>query len=432
MNTKTFKKKGLHQFFLLWSTQSLSILGSTMTSFMLIIWSYQQSGSALSSAMLAICTYAPYVVLSMFAGSFADRWDKKKVMLVCDTLAALSTMVIIVLYQSQQLQLWHVYVLNFWTGIMETIQQPVSDVAVSLLAPSDQYQKVGGLRNLSSSLTSVLSPVIATSVMGFVGIQAVFYIDFITFLIAFITLFGYIHIPSLPSKKEKESIRTSLKSAFAFLKENRGILDLILFLATINLCASMYNAALPAMALTRNGGSASVLAGLTTCTGLANVIGSSIVLTLRPPKNRIRVICNALLFSMSTENFLLAFGRVPQIWYLGAILGWLSIPIMNTNMDVVLRSNIPIDMQGRVYAARNSLQFFTIPIGYLVGGFLVDYVMEPYMASQQNTIFTTMLGSGKGSGAALLFLFLAFFGIGVCLFFRRDRHIWKLEDKTKR
>ncbi len=80
--------KELKTFMILWSTQSLSQLGSTMTNFALTLWLYQKTGSALQTALLSICSYAPYVVLSIFAGALSDRWDKKKTMLVCDTLAA--------------------------------------------------------------------------------------------------------------------------------------------------------------------------------------------------------------------------------------------------------------------------------------------------------------------------------------------------------
>lgn len=132
---------------------------------------------------------------------------------------------------------------------------------------------------------------------------------------------------------------------------------------------------------------------------------------------------------MSTENFFLAFGRSVSLWCIGAILGWIAIPIMGANMDVLFRTNIPIEMQGRVYSARNTLQFFTIPIGYYLGGFLVDKAFEPFMAIQKsNSLLIILFGSGKGSGAALLFLILAFLGVIVCLAFRKDIHIWKLEE----
>ena len=128
------------------------------------------------------------------------------------------------------------------------------------------------------------------------------------------------------------------------------------------------------------------------------------------------MICATLLLSMSTENFLLAFGKAPWIWCVGSILGWIAIPVMNANLDVIFRTSIPADMQGRVFACRNTLQFFTIPLGYLLGGWLVDEVFEPLMANA-GSLLTALFGTGKGSGAALMFLVLALSGVAVCLIF---------------
>lgn len=72
------------------------------------------------------------------------------------------------------------------------------------------------------------------------------------------------------------------------------------------------------------------------------------------------------------ENFLLAFTRTPALWGLGQFLGWFVVPIMSANLDVILRTTIPVNMQGRVYSCRNTLQYFTIPIGFFLGGLLVD------------------------------------------------------------
>ena len=131
---------------------------------------------------------------------------------------------------------------------------------------------------------------------------------------------------------------------------------------------------------------------------------------------------------MSTENFLLALGRGVPVWCLGSVLGWLFIPVMNANLDALLRLNIPVEMQGRVYSARNALQFFTIPVGYLLGGALVDRVFEPFMAAQApGGILCSLFGVGKGAGAALFFLVIGVFGALSCLPARWDRHIWELE-----
>ncbi len=421
----TFRE--LKYFLILWSTQALSQLGSSMTNYALIVWSYTAKGSALTTALLSVCSYAPYVIMSIFAGSLSDKWNKKITMLVSDTFAALCTVSIFVLLKTGRLEIWHLYGLNALNGLMNTVQQPASDVAITLLTPKKHYQKVSGLRSFSNALISILTPIIATAVLSFTNLQTIIYIDLFTFVIAFISLALFVKIPEYQSDKDADSFLALTKSGLTYLKQNRGIFDLILFLAGINLIASMYNAAFPAMILSKENGGEVALGTVNAFIGAATLIGSIIASLMPAPKSRVKVICNALLISMSTENFFLAFGKTLPLWCIGGVLGWLCIPIMNANMDVLFRERIPVSMQGRVYAARNTFQFFTIPLGYIVGGFLVDKVFEPFMQANTNSVLSTLFGTGKGSGAAFLFMFLAFSGIAICLVFRKDKNILKLE-----
>lgn len=421
----------LRPFLILWITQSFSTLGSAMTNFALVIWSYQQQGSALTTALLAVCSYAPYVLMSIFAGALSDRWNKKATMLLCDSFAALCTVSVLVLLITGNLRIWHLYLINALSGLMNTVQQPASDVSVSLLVSPKHYQKVSGMRSLSNSLVTVLTPILATALLSFTSIRVVILFDLITFAAAFAALLFFVRIPQAAASIGivSETVWQSAKSGLRYLRDNRGILDLILFLAAINFTASIFNATLPAMMLSRAGGGEFALGVVNTVTGIAAILGSIVVTVLPAPKSRVKVICNCLLFSMSTENFILAFGRSTPVWCLGAVLGWIFIPVMGANMDVLFRSKIPIEMQGRVYSVRNTLQFFTIPLGYLCGGILVDKVFEPFMARQMSgSLWITLFGSGKGSGAALLFLVIGVFGALSCLPFSADRNIWRLEE----
>ena len=419
----------MKSYLLLWSTQSFSGLGSAMTSYALVIWSYTQRGSALMTALLMVSSYAPYVLFSIFAGALSDKWNKKAVMLVCDTVAALTTIVMLFLMQTEGLQIWHLYLINGINGLMNTVQQPASEVAVTRLLPRKYYQRVGGLRYLASSLNSILTPVIATAVLGLAGMGAVVAFDLLTFGVAFLTLALAIRIPEEEEPENQEKILATAREGLRYLNRERGIFGLILFLSAINLVASLYEAAFPAMLLSREGGSEKALGMVNAVIGIATLLGSMVASFLKTPKSRVRVICNSLLFSMSTENFLLAFGRTPFIWCMGGFLGWVCIPLMNTNLDAIMRLRVPDNMQGRVYAVRNSMQFFTIPLGYFMGGFLVDRVFEPVMALQtEGSLLSVLFGTGKGSGAAFFFFVIAFAGIGVCLYFRRNKHIWELEQ----
>ena len=417
----------MRSYLLLWFTQLISGLGSAMTAYALVIWSYAQGGSALRTALLMVCSYAPYVICSIFAGALSDRWDKKKTMLVCDALAALSTLIVLLLLKNDALRIWHLYIVNGVSGLMNTVQQPASEVATSALLKREYYQKAGGLRYLSNSLNSILTPIIATAVMSLWGIGTVIAIDLISFVIAFVVLLFWIPIPKTEPKDARESVLQSAAAGIRWLKANPGIFHLMLFLAGINLVASMFNAALPAMILSK--ASETALGTVNSVTGIAMLAGSLLASFLPAPKSRVKAVWCCLMMSMCTENFFLAFGNRTWVWCFGAVLGWIALPWMSANLEAVNRLNIPLEIQGRVFAARNSFQFFTIPLGYFLGGLLVDQVFEPILAARNGDgLLVRLFGSGKGSGAAFLFAVLWLMGIAVCLIFRADRHIWKLEE----
>ena len=421
---KTLKE--LRYFIILWLTQSFSSLGSAMTNFALVIWLYQDSGSALTTALLTVCSYAPYVVMSIFAGVISDKWNKKAVMLICDTFAAACTIAVFILLKTDTLEVWHLYILNGLNGLMNSVQAPASDTAATMIIPEKHYQKTSGMRSFSNSLISVLTPVFASGIMAFSGIGAVIIFDLITFVTALLTLMFFIKIPAIPHINEnRESFFQSAKNGLLYLKNNRDLLCLILFLSAINLIASMYEAALPAMILSKKNETA--LGLVNGCTGAASLLGSVAATFLPEPKSRIRVICGCLMFSMSTENFLLAFGKYTAVWCTGAVLGWLAIPLMNANYDVILRKSIPKEIQGRIYSVRNTLQFFTIPLGYFLGGLLTDKVFEPFMKNTENKALTFLFGSGKGSGAALLFFTIGMAGVIVCLIFSKAKALNELD-----
>lgn len=429
-NASVFQSlREMRDFLLLFFTQAFSGLGSSMTSYALVIWAYNQTGSALSTAMLSISSYAPYVLFSLFCGALVDRLDTRKTMLLSDTLAACTTVMTFVLLKAGQLQIWHLYLLNAINGLMNTIQQPASEAATTALLPRQHYQKVGGLRYLSSSLSGLLTPVLAMALMSTLGLESVIVFDLVTFSIAFLVLLLFLRIPK-PQKQsaQGESFLSATQQGIAFFRHARGLLTIVLFLAAINLVSSMYEAALPSLLLSRSWGGETAMGIFSSVTAFAMLLGAVVAFLLPAPKSRVKAVCISLLISMGTENFLLALGRSLPAWCIGGFLGWMTIPIMNANLDALMRLNIPEEMQGRVYAVRNSLQFFTIPVGKLLGGILVDRVFEPLM-ERNIPWLTALFGNDGGSGAACFYSLLAITGVCVCLFFQHRPELRELENE---
>ena len=298
---------------------------------------------------------------------------------------------------------------------MNTVQQPASEVTMTLIVPKERYQKISGLQNLSRSLISVLNPLIASALYAFAGLDIVIAVDLISFVLAFVALAGFIRIPD-SQNENKESTLKLAKEGLIFLKKTPMIMTLILFMSGVNLVASAFDATLPGYVIPNPKGGSAVFGLVTSAAGVAMVIGSILVSFMPKPRDRVRVVYVTMLISLGSENFILALSREPVLWVIAQVIGWILVPVMSTNLEVILRNSVPVELQGRVYACRNTFQFFTIPIGLFLGGLMVDEVCEPFMESHSYMkILTIMFGSGKGSGAALMMFLLGIVGVVMCL-----------------
>ena len=404
----------LRAFLILWLGQSISALGSAMTNYALIIWAYQQRGTASSIAMLSVCSYLPSILFCFVAGTIADRWDKKKIMLLSDFIAACGTVTVFLLYTTGALHVWHLYIVNSVISLMNAFQNPASYVAVSLIAPKEHYARVSGLQSFSSALVSILTPALATALLALTGLRTVFLIDLSSFAFAFLSLLFFIKIPKVQKTAAlEESFLHRISSGIQFLRHHDVILRMIFFFSFVNLLASMAgNSILPAMILARTNGNQVTLGIVTSAIGLGTLAGSIVVTFLRPARRK-----TAIIFWSCAISFLLcdvpwALGRSLVVWVAAAFLGNFPLPFLNANLTTIMRTQVPIEMQGRVFAARDTLQFITIPLGLTLGGQLADRVFEPFMSSGSPlaAFFAKLVGTGYGSGMALIFLITGLVG----------------------
>ena len=182
-----------------------------MTSYALIIWTYEQEGTASSITLLTICSFLPTIFFRFIAGTLADRWNKKHIMLCADLIAAFGTIAVLVLFSCSALMAWHLYVINILLSFMNAFQNPASFVATSLLVPKKYYTRVSGLQSFSGSAVSILAPALGSCLLAFGGMAVVLVCDLVSFSAAFLILLFFIQIPEIghPEENAKEPILKS-------------------------------------------------------------------------------------------------------------------------------------------------------------------------------------------------------------------------------
>lgn len=423
--------KQFNKYIIFWLSQSISQLGSAMTSFALILWTYEQKHSAMAVSLMSFCNYIPFILVSLIAGSFVDKHNKKAVMLFSDSIAALCSFGVLVLSLGGNLQVWNIYAVNLIIGTMNAFQQPASAVAIGRLVPREKISKVSGMNSFSSNLTNVLSPVLSAFIFAFGGLKVILMIDLGSFLIAFFTLALAIHIPEEKSGMQKQTVFAGAKEGMRFLKSERGILYIMLTMALINFFSRLtYENILSPMILARSSGSNETLGIVNAVMGIGGIAGGMIVSFKKAAKKNVRMIYLSAALSFLFGDILMAVGRNAFAWSVAGVAASLPIPFIQTGQNVILYSKIPSEMQGRVFAVRNAIQYCTIPLGILLGGFLADYVFEPFMKSEHllSGYLRMIVGNGDGAGMAVMFLMTGICGFLISCFAYRVPEIRKLDQ----
>ena len=411
--------KDMRSFLLLWSSQAVSSLGTAMTEYALIVWIYRQAGTASSTTLLTLCSFAPTILFRFAAGAAADRWDKKRIMLLADLFAACGTFSIFLLYSFSALRIWHLYLINVLLSFMNAFQEPAAFVATSLLVPEEHYTRAGGLQGISGAAVSILAPALGAGVLAFGGLKVVLICDLCSFFIAFIVLLLFIRIPKIEvsEKEQTEPFRKTCMEGFRFLHSHKVMLHLILFMTVVNFFAKMSNDGLISpFVLARTGNNQQVLGAVQSCVALGVMAGSLIVTWMKPVKNRLKLIGISTAFVFS-GNIFQGLSQHPVIWCAAALGSYAMAAIMNTHMTVFIREQVPLEMQGRVFSAESTLKNCAIPLGLFFGGLLADHVFEPFMKSDSalQRQLIPFFGSSAGAGIALQFIIAGVLGILLCL-----------------
>lgn len=396
------------RYIIFWLSQALSQLGSSMTAFALVLWVYTKNDSVMTVSLMTFFNYLPYVIVSLFAGAFVDRHSKKKIMLISDSIAAVCSVVILALSIRNELQIWNIYLVNFIIGFMNAFQGPASSVAIGKIVPPEKLEQVSGMNSFSNNLVAVLSPILAASLFAVGGLTPILMIDLLSFLFAFTILLFVLKIPNdIPQNVEKQSMLAGCVDGFRYLKENKVIFVIIITMAMLNFFSRLtYENILSPMILSRSGNDSVALGVVNAVIGIGGIAGGIIVSTGKVRGNSAKMIYISAMFSFLLGDIMMGAGRNVFFWSLAGFAASFPIPFINAGQMKILYRFVPMEMQGRIFAVRNALQFGAIPLGILLGGFLADYVFEPFMMSGNAIaeMLQFVVGTGKGSGMAVMFL----------------------------
>ncbi len=400
--------QGMKTFFIIWIGQLTSMIGSGLIGFALAVWIFEQTGQATPFALTGLFAILPRVLLSPVAGAITDRWNRKKIMLVSDSLSGIVTLVTAVLLLTGRMEVWMVYLISFWGAVFASFQQPAYMASIVMLVPKDQLTRANSMVQMGGSISDILTPLLAGVLFTTIGMQGIILIDVATYLIAITTLI-LVQIPQ-PEKQPGEaqgkiSVFADVALGWRYLVDRPGLLGLLFYFAVVNFTANISSALIGPLVLSF--GSAASLGAVQTVMGSGMLAGSLLMSIWGGPKKRmIRAVIGFI--ALASLGFWIA-GLRPSLVYvsLGLFVLLFFIPFSSGPSSAIFARKVAPDVQGRVFATRSMISLSMMPLAYLLSGVLADRVFNPWLVeggALAGTFIGRWLGVGSGRGIGLMMI----------------------------
>ncbi|HEU4423636.1 MAG TPA: MFS transporter [Pilimelia sp.] len=417
--------------FLVWFGQLASLIGSSLTGFVLGVWVYQRTGSVSQFAMIFLASTLPGILAAPFAGVLADRWDRRRLMLASDTGAALATGLVGLLVALDALQVWHIYLTTAAGSACAVVHQVSYAALTPGIVGKRHLARFNGLAQAGRA-AQIAAPLLAGALIGLVGVGGVIALDLATFAIAVATL-AAVRLPAGVTRPDRAGGDSSWRDAGAgwrYLRTRPGMPGLLVVFGAYNFLFALAGVLVQPLILSFS--SPATLGGLMFAGGAGLLAGSLLMGAWGGPRRRIHAVYAGLagggvalsLHSLAPSPWLIAV-TAPAFLF--------TLPIINAASLTLLQTKVPSAVLGRVMATARVIGEAAVPVAYLAAGPLADGVFEPLLRADGALAGSagSIIGTGQGRGIALIFAVagLAMLVLtGVALAQPRIRHIDDLPD----
>ncbi len=366
------------RFFTIWGGQALSIIGSQLVQFALIWYLTIQTGSATVLATASLVGLLPNVILGPFIGTLVDRWDRRRIMLVSDTVIALATIGLAVLFALDLVAVWHIYVALFVRALFESFHSNAMTASTSLMVPVEHLTRVQGINQMLNGGLNVISAPLGALLLSVLSMQGILAIDVVSALFAIVPLL-FVSIPqperhsASPEAEGQETVWQGVKAGLRYVLGWPGLLIVGLMTIGINFTIIPAFSLMPLLVKEYFGGSAIHLGWVESAMGIGMFVGGGVLGAWGGFKRNI-VTSMLGLMGLGVGTLVLAMAPATALWL--AIFGALLVGIMMTMtmgpFYAMIQTIVEPDKQARILSLLSSVGTAMVPIGLLVAGPVAD------------------------------------------------------------
>ncbi|MGI5997794.1 MAG: MFS transporter [Lutispora sp.] len=357
------------------ASQTISLFGSSLVQYAIMWFITLETKSGVMMTISIICGFVPNFFLAPFAGVWADRYNRKLLIILSDSLIAIATLILAILFFMGYGSVWLLFGMSAVRSIGSAIQIPAVGAFIPQIVPEDKLTKVNAANGSIQSLIMLISPMLSSALLTITDIEAIFFIDVITAAIAVFTLLLFLNVPTHGKALEKKKMNyfTDLKEGFVYIRNHEYVRKFFLFGAIFFFLIAPASFLTP-LQVTRNfGEDVRKLAAIEMIFSIGMMAGGMIMAYWGGFKNKIHTMTlSSLIIGICT----VALGLVPSfVLYLAIMcLFGVSVPFFNTPATVLLQQKVEENFLGRIFGVFGMISSSMMPIGMLVFGPAADII----------------------------------------------------------
>jgi MFS family permease len=389
---------GMRAFTIMWLGQIVSLLGSAMTWFAFTLWVWQKTGQASSLATVSFLAFLPSILFMPIAGTFVDRWERKRTLILSDMASAFATLTVLILYVTDSLALWHIYLLSLFIGFFTAFQYPAYIAAITELVPKEDFTRAQGMIGLSQASSSIFAPMLAAALLPFIGMGGIMTIDLITFLAAFGALLWIVIPPQIKRDSDSaahEGFAREVSFGFRYIFSNPSLRALTILFVGANFFIAIGATLLSPTVLSHTANNERALAAVLSVSAVGGIMGGGLLSVWGGPKQRANGILLGGIGACLIGMGLFGLATSIIVWAIAGFFFSFFEPFVEGGNTAIWQSIVGANMQGRVFSARQLLTQIPYLIGVASSGWLAESVISKIIGAQNGIhLSTTLLLAG--------------------------------------
>ncbi|WP_299095621.1 MFS transporter [uncultured Metabacillus sp.] len=381
------------------SSQTISLFGSALVQYAMMWYVTLNTQSGMMMTLFIICGFIPTFILSPFAGVWADRYNRKKLIALSDALIATATLLLAIVFLMGYDAVWLLFLMAAIRAVGTGIQTPAVGAILPQIVPKDKLTKVNGINGSLQAINMFVAPIVSAALLSMASLEIIFFIDVVTALIAIFTLLGFLKIAQ-HQKAEDDQPTTYLndfKLGITYIKNNHFLRQLFLFFGVFFVLMAPAAFLTPLQVTRSFGDEVWRLTAIEIAFSVGMMAGGGIIASWGGFKNKIHTMTLASLL-MGICTFALGVVPIFSVYLIFMAVFGITAPLFNTPATVVLQEKVDENYLGRIFGVLGMISTSMMPMGMLIFGPMADVIKVEWLLVGTGVllfILSIMLGGNR-------------------------------------